>query len=303
MVETWVDPDKLLLREYFVSGINTTGHVGNLGWQIAGSNQSYGLHGYNVGGYTLCAVAPTSSLPCHGFHLGPKALGAGAGNACVSSINNTTAPLTTIQARFRTNSYALPQTAFAFGIGAGPGVCDKVMPANSLGAAWIPYGTTRVNSFAYALGAVMRPSGGNDRTYICTTAGTSAGSPPEFATNYGTTTTDGTAVWTCAGREGSATGKWVVWVAGADPLVNYVSAESTVAASGAGQVFNLAIYFDATNAYFSINKETPVALARAGVEFFLPFFVTRNDTNNVASFGATALWVVQHFSLTVLDRL
>ncbi len=61
---------------------------------------------------------------------------------------------------------------------------------------------SRVNSTAYALDAIrLRQTGiGTENTaglYLrCTTAGTSAGSPPTWNTTPGGTTTDGTAVWT-----------------------------------------------------------------------------------------------------------
>jgi hypothetical protein len=63
----------------------------------------------------------------------------------------------------------------------------------------------RANSTAYALGAFVRVETDllavgtyreQERIYECTTAGTSAASPPTFDTALGATTADGTVVWT-----------------------------------------------------------------------------------------------------------
>lgn len=54
--------------------------------------------------------------------------------------------------------------------------------------------TARANDTAYALGDYIEVSGD---VFVCSTAGTSDSSPPSFdTTDYGDTTTDGTAVWT-----------------------------------------------------------------------------------------------------------
>jgi hypothetical protein len=53
---------------------------------------------------------------------------------------------------------------------------------------------SRANTTAYALGAVYQPATPNSRWYMCTVAGTSAGTPPTFTTD-GTTFTDGTATF------------------------------------------------------------------------------------------------------------
>lgn len=53
---------------------------------------------------------------------------------------------------------------------------------------------TRVNSTVYAVGAFYEPAAANSHFYVCTVAGTSAGSPPTFTTD-GTTFTDGTATF------------------------------------------------------------------------------------------------------------
>jgi hypothetical protein len=47
---------------------------------------------------------------------------------------------------------------------------------------------------AKALGAVVKPTSANNHWYMCTTAGTTAGSEPTWPTN-GSTVTDGTVVW------------------------------------------------------------------------------------------------------------
>jgi hypothetical protein len=52
----------------------------------------------------------------------------------------------------------------------------------------------RVNSTAYAVGDFYVPASANDHFYLCTVAGTSAGSPPSFTTD-GTDFADGTATF------------------------------------------------------------------------------------------------------------
>lgn len=56
--------------------------------------------------------------------------------------------------------------------------------------------TVRANSTAYVLGQRIMLGTSDLNVYECTTAGTSAGSPPAFNTTLGATTTDGTAVFT-----------------------------------------------------------------------------------------------------------
>jgi hypothetical protein len=84
----------------------------------------------------------------------------------------------------------------------GPG-CDADLGDTRCGIPTAP--PLRANSTAYALGAFVRvetdtlatgPYREERRIYECTTAGTSAASPPTFATTLGSTTTDGTVTWT-----------------------------------------------------------------------------------------------------------
>jgi len=58
----------------------------------------------------------------------------------------------------------------------------------------------RANSHAYVLGDYYVPAVANGYFYKCTTAGTSAGSPPTFGATVGGTTTDGAAVFTNQGK-------------------------------------------------------------------------------------------------------
>jgi hypothetical protein len=53
---------------------------------------------------------------------------------------------------------------------------------------------SRANSTAYTVGQFYKPATPNSHFYVCTVAGTSAGSPPSFTTD-GTTFTDGTATF------------------------------------------------------------------------------------------------------------
>lgn len=62
------------------------------------------------------------------------------------------------------------------------------------------WGTSRANSTAYALGAIIRPASANGFLYQVSAAGTSGGSLPTFPTNVGLTVVDGTATLTCVGK-------------------------------------------------------------------------------------------------------
>lgn len=66
------------------------------------------------------------------------------------------------------------------------------------------YAPARANSTAYAVGDMYLPATPNDHVYICTVAGTSAGSPPTFTTD-GTTFADGTATFDDAGLTSTLT--------------------------------------------------------------------------------------------------
>lgn len=61
--------------------------------------------------------------------------------------------------------------------------------------------SARANSTAYNLGDYYVPAVANGYVYKCTTAGTSAGSPPSFGTTVGGTTVDGTATFTNVGKQ------------------------------------------------------------------------------------------------------
>jgi len=52
---------------------------------------------------------------------------------------------------------------------------------------------------SYSLGATVQPTSSNLCAYVCTTAGTSAATPPAWPTTAGATVTDGSVVWTQSG--------------------------------------------------------------------------------------------------------
>jgi len=54
-------------------------------------------------------------------------------------------------------------------------------------------------STAYSLGAIIAAKTANGYFFVCTTAGTTAGSEPAWVTTTGATTTSNTAVFTCQG--------------------------------------------------------------------------------------------------------
>lgn len=81
--------------------------------------------------------------------------------------------------------------------------------------------TARANSTAYSVNDIRRAATPNGRAFICTGAGTSAGSEPaEFGTaNDGDSVTDNTATWRCMRREKlevtftvNEVGRAIIWV-------------------------------------------------------------------------------------------
>lgn len=87
--------------------------------------------------------------------------------------------------------YPEAMAPFAFMPAASP--APTVVPAQASAAA-------RANATPYALGAYVTPATANGYYYKATTAGTSGGSIPTYPTTIGGTVTDGTVVWTCAGK-------------------------------------------------------------------------------------------------------
>ena len=70
------------------------------------------------------------------------------------------------------------------GLGIFPNIVTSILPAD-----WAA-------STAYNLGDMVKPTVGNDRWFVCTTAGTSGASEPTWTTTINDTTTDNTATWT-----------------------------------------------------------------------------------------------------------
>ena len=94
---------------------------------------------------------------------------------------------------------SLPQGTYHFGTKAVPLATGSALTASS--AAW-DCATTRANSVAYALGNIVKVSSNAGRLFVCTTAGTSAGSLPGgyAAAADGSAVTDGGATFTAMRR-------------------------------------------------------------------------------------------------------
>lgn len=106
--------------------------------------------------------------------------------------------------------------------------------------------TARANSTAYAVGAIYAPASPNNHIYICTVAGTSAGSPPTFTTD-GTTFADGTATFKDLGVINGLT-------SGTDYLIDLDLGMLSVPATGKlATVYNAALAAVSDTSLWSIN--------------------------------------------------
>lgn len=116
-------------------------------------------------------------------------------------------------------SRALYGTASAIASGTVTGESLTVYPGALAPFAYLPATTpaptlvpaqasaaARANTTAYALNAYILPAAPNGYYYKATTAGTSSGTTPTYPTTVGQTVTDGTVVWTCAGKTAPAAG-------------------------------------------------------------------------------------------------
>lgn len=128
------------------------------------------------------------------------------------------------------------------------------------------YAPARANSTAYAVGDMYLPATPNDHVYICTVAGTSAGSPPSFTTD-GTTFADGTATFDDAGLTSTLTSGTDYLLDGTHgivsiPLTGQIADiyDACVTDVGAGN-FNLRLHVDYTR---PANSREQIATGAAG---------------------------------------
>lgn len=97
--------------------------------------------------------------------------------------------------------------------------------------------TTWAITTAYVVGDQVLPPTANGFYYKCTTAGTTAGSPPVFPTTIGTTVTDGTVTWTCWGN--TATGNiptTAVFLGNSGGLETYTNLLATLTSASYGRI-------------------------------------------------------------------
>lgn len=274
-------PSTLSLADYFLTGGTTSGTIGKLGWTMVGTGASFTLLGM-TGGAGLMSPAITASLPVASLTF------ANTGYTGGDFASNSSTRLPDMVCSVSSGIFANRNRSFSFSYVATAGgaypTLQTVTPVGSYGIRYIPPAVAWSATTAYSVGANAKPSVANGLKYICTTAGTSAGSEPTWPTSTAATVTDGTVTWTCAGADGLATHAWEFFVTGADPLVNITTAASTVVMSSSNNAYyTLRMRRTATGVQFSVNGETEIQIATTASFGGRPAFCARNDTNAAAS--------------------
>jgi hypothetical protein len=289
----------LSIYESFMGGGTTSGTIGSLGWITgAASNLVYG----RVGPYVVLgrAAAITAALDCSVLSLF-----AGDYTGAGGIYSKTTTKTFKMVLRAGVGTFATsgkpPSWGFYFGANTSAGVLpNAIIPANSYGIAAIdPADRTWAASTAYVVGDTLSPVTPNGFKYICTTAGTSAGSEPTWPTTFKGTVTNGGAVFTNAGIAGNA--KFIFYITGADPLVNITTLNSTIdiPTTSANVWYDLIIESTATAIKFSVNGETPLEIANASSLMGSFGICCRNDASQTFS---TSLIKLEQFGFYGSDR-
>lgn len=274
-------PAELSLRDYFVSGTNTSGQIGSLGWTLFGTGAGAAYIGGSGGSFGLTPPAITSSLATASLSF-PNTSYTGADFASTSTTRQPEMIASIGSGAFGMRNRSLSFSFLATG-GTFPTLQSTTAP-NAYGIRYIPPATTWTANTTYSIGANAKPVTPNSLKYICTTNGTSSGSEPTWPTTIGTTVADGTVTWTCAGMDGNASHLFEFFVTGADPIVNITTANSTVAmSSSANQFYALKMRRSGSAVYFSVNGEAEVSLSTNATYTGRPAFSVRNDTNASAS--------------------
>ena len=272
---------ELSIRDIFATGGTTSGTIGDLRWSLLGTGASVTYLGQSVGSFALLNVnAITNALNCTTIALNNQGY-TGSGFFTFSTTRSFQ-----MVASVGSGNFANRNRSFSFCFASQPSgnqmtAPQSATPPNSIGIRYImPSQGAWEAARAYVVGYNARPVTDNGLKYICTTPGTSGATQPTWPTTIGGTVVDGTATWTCAGADGNASHLLQFFVAGADPLVNITTANSTIAMpSSNNQFLTLSIRTTSTGVFFSVNNETEVFIATTTAISGTPAFIARNDNN------------------------
>lgn len=274
-----LDPTNISFVEEFGTGGTSSGSIGQLGWNLAGTGAVENSTGITnlPGGLHIRTSSVSSTLPVFAAYLGNTP---GFRGGSFMGAFSSAGEIRTVAAVGTLNVIDSVAWSYTLGRDGNPPSFDKITPPNSIGVRYIPFaGTAWAGSTAYAVGANVRPVTANGYKYICTTAGTSASAEPTWPTTLKGTVVDGTVTWTCAGANGDSGSKLQFFVAGANAETSTTIGTSTVSGSTNSRIL-LRVRTVGGNAYFSANGEPEVSLAMpAGSFAMFPAFNVRNDTN------------------------
>jgi len=193
-----VDFDKVALRDDFMGGTDGETVLGQLRWQRIQINGTGNARPLQRNGFGVIGLVTAAAFRgCQLINFDTSNL-LGGGGFDLSLLSNTT---TVARARFSIET--LNQRAdigfSTFNISDLAARLSRKFVLN-----YTPIPSAWQATTAYILNQTVRPTTANGRSYLCTTAGTTAGTEPTWPTANAGTVADGTVVWTEVGNGGSA---------------------------------------------------------------------------------------------------